>query len=214
MNALYQAFKGKKEKKCKICGKNKIYSLGMCRKHYEQFRKYGKTLDKNKRTIYDKNDYIIENNICTMFLYDKFGNLTEKTIFDKKDLQKVKKHKWRYEKKIGNQHGYVTADINDKTAKIHQIILGKIDGLEIDHINHNKLDNRRCNLRFVTRSQNNMNRSGVKGYYFDKNKNKWFSRVIINRKQIYLGYFKTENEAKIARKEAEKKYYKQYAPTI
>lgn len=200
-----------KKRFCKVCKKNEIYSFGMCRKHYEQFRRYGKILDKNKRTIYEKNDYIIEKDICIMFLYDRFGNLTEKTIFDKKDLKKVKKHKWRYDKKIGNQHGYVTADINDKTAKIHQIILGKRKNFEIDHINHDKLDNRRCNLRFVTRSQNNMNRSGVKGYYFDKNKKKWFSKIVINRKQIRLGYFKTEEEAKVSRINGEKKYYKEYA---
>ena len=76
-------------------------------------------------------------------------------------------------------------------------------GMDVDHINHNRLDNRKCNLRVCTHQQNMQNRakgggmSKYKGVVFDKRPlNKpWISQITTNHKHHKLGYFKTELEA-------------------
>ena len=88
-----------------------------------------------------------------------------------------------------------------RTHKImmHTFILGKPPkGMEIDHINRDKLDNRRENLRFVTKSQNSHNRKIGKGIWWEKDRQKWRAEIINQGKKIYLGIFKTEQEAKNA----------------
>ena len=69
---------------------------------------------------------------------------------------------------------------------------------EIDHVNRDPFDNRWVNLREATRSQNNANKpstSPFKGVSFDKRKNAWRARVKVNRKERWLGYFETAEEA-------------------
>ena len=80
---------------------------------------------------------------------------------------------------------------------LHRIIMGDPPGQFIDHINRDKLDNRRENLRTATKSQNNSNTgvrsdntSGFKGVNWDKRRNKWVARVQVNGKPIHLGYYK------------------------
>jgi len=75
--------------------------------------------------------------------------------------------------------------------------------LDIDHINHDKLDNQRSNLRSVTRSQNKMNtpitkanKSGVKGVWWDKIRSKWHVIIRINGKSKFLGRTESLEEAK------------------
>lgn len=106
-----------------------------------------------------------------------------------------------------------------KTLHLHRIILArKIDREllpeeEVDHINHDGLDNRRENLRVATRSQNKVNRriqknntSGFKGVYWDTQKNKWKSILKVSGKPKHLGFFLTKEEARdaffVAQKEA------------
>ncbi len=79
----------------------------------------------------------------------------------------------------------------------------------IDHINKDKTDNRICNLRLATYSENAQNTNRVKkGFY--KNKNKYIARIKHNNKSIYLGSFFTELEAKQAYLEAKRKYHSHY----
>jgi hypothetical protein len=80
--------------------------------------------------------------------------------------------------------------------------MGKVKGKEIDHINRNKLDNRRSNLRHVTRSQNIINAplrtnntSGHKNIYWNKRKNGWAININRNYKKYSKGYFKDIKEA-------------------
>lgn len=87
------------------------------------------------------------------------------------------------------------------------------EGLEVDHINHVRNDNRLCNLRFVTRSENlknqsisSKNTSGVTGVYFSKAKKKYIAQIKVNREVIYLGIFDTLEGAAEARRQADRKY--------
>ena len=69
----------------------------------------------------------------------------------------------------------------------------------IDHINHNKLDNTKENLRCCTKQQNEMNkvkRSNTSSKFKGVTKiNKWMASITFNNKTINLGYFNTEKEA-------------------
>jgi len=103
-----------------------------------------------------------------------------------------------------------------KLLRLHRYVLGlkTLAGGEVDHINGDRADNRKANLRIVTRSQNLMNKNGVKGYYFDNHYKKWKAEIIVNGKKIGLGSFDTEEEAKAARLEGERKYFGEYSKKV
>lgn len=97
-----------------------------------------------------------------------------------------------------NNSGYVTGVIKvGKSSSLHSAIL-ETDS-EIDHINGNKLDNRRCNLRVCTRSQNNMNKSKskykYKGVFPNKKGNRWRTQITLHRKTYCLGTFDNQEDA-------------------
>lgn len=77
----------------------------------------------------------------------------------------------------------------------------------IDHIDGDRSNNKINNLREVTNQQNTFNNHIAKGYYFIKKLNKYSSKISINGKQIYLGIFNTEQEAKQAYLEGKEKYH-------
>lgn len=87
------------------------------------------------------------------------------------------------------------------------------ENAEIDHINHVRDDNRLVNQRFVTRRENmrnqslsSKNTSGVTGVHFSKARKKYVAQIKVNQKIIYLGMFKTLEEAAAARAEANLKF--------
>lgn len=91
----------------------------------------------------------------------------------------------------------------------------------IDHISHDKMDNRRANLRKCTNAQNirngslsKNNTSGVTGVYFDNNRGKWHAQIRVDRKAIFLGRFDSFDEAVAARREAEKVYFGEFASNL
>ena len=91
--------------------------------------------------------------------------------------------------------------------------MGKKDNLVVDHINRDKLDNRKVNLRFVTQRQNccntktnKNNTSGHTGIHWNKEINKWVARITYFCKPIHLGSFLKLKDAINSRKEAEAKY--------
>lgn len=98
---------------------------------------------------------------------------------------------------------------NTKEWYLHRIILTRMIGRPLkkgemcDHINMDQLDNRRSNLRLADYSLNSANRglsknntSGYKGLYFQSNR--WLARIKYKQKTIYIGSFKTKEEAAIA----------------
>jgi hypothetical protein len=112
-------------------------------------------------------------------------------------------------------HGYISIglELNEKTYRIqgHQFAwywINKECVDEIDHINGIKTDNRICNLRSVTHQQNQWNRNTAKGYYFDKNANKYRAEIRLNNKNIYLGLYHSEEEARNAYLQAKEIYHK------
>lgn len=112
--------------------------------------------------------------------------------------------------------GYVTRHTpmkNGIRSKImmHRQIFDIIDNdVFVDHINHIKHDNQKINLRMCTTIENRRNNKS-KGYSFDKKLNMWQAYISIDKKQIRIGYFATEDEAKEHRKLAEIKHYGEFA---
>jgi hypothetical protein len=112
--------------------------------------------------------------------------------------------------------GYLGVSIDRRPLLAHRVIWamyhGKWPMSYLDHINRVRNDNRIENLREVTYSQNcqNTKRSirntqGVKGVY--SNSGGYEARIYINKKLIYLGFYKTKDEAIAARKAAHKIYH-------
>lgn len=193
------------EHKCEICGRmyrKKLKADGkiVCMKHYTQFRKFGYFKDNSSRTPRDKNEIIVKGKIAYICLYDKQYNIIAKAIIDADDVEKVKNIKWRL-----NNNGYVIN--NSKSSMfLHRRILSVND--IVDHINGNRLDNRKSNLRVVTKSQNQMN-VNYRGVY--QNKDKWIAKIKLNQKQIHIGTFIYEEEALYARWYAERILFKEFA---
>ena len=97
---------------------------------------------------------------------------------------------------------------------MHRLIMDCFDKRVIDHKNHIVFDNQKTNLRICTPAENSLNKKNIKGYGFELSTNRWKAWIQIKNKQITLGRFDREEDAKKARQEAEKKYFGvfRYAP--
>ena len=125
-------------------------------------------------------------------------------FIDKDDYEKIKDFNWR----IGRK-GYVSGWVKDREIFLHRFILNEPKGYDVDHFNHNILDNRKSNFKIVTHQQNLFN-TRSKGIYWDKSRKKWVAQIHYNYKRIYLGGYNTEEEAKEARRQAEIKYFGEF----
>jgi hypothetical protein len=104
-----------------------------------------------------------------------------------------------------------------KFVYMHRLIIDAPSALDVDHINHNSIDNRRCNLRLATRSQNNMNGlkrnngrvSRFKGACRDRGK--WRAYIGLNGRIKWLGFYGTEEEAALAYNRAAIEYFGEFA---
>lgn len=130
-------------------------------------------------------------------------------LVDDGDFEILNQCKWQF-----GGHRYAVRTINhSQKLYMHRFLLNAPKGIEVDHINGNELDNRRCNLRTVTRRQNQLNAkshlnslSGLKGVYLRKKDNKWV--VYIQTK--FIGSFSAKIEAARAYDEAATKYYGEF----
>ena len=142
--------------------------------------------------------------------YAVFYTQNNKAFYvDIEDIELVKQYTWCINK------GYVA---NRDGVLLHRLIMNAPSDKDVDHINHNQLDNRKCNLRLVFDYENMWNQkvaknntSGVTGVYFDKNSNKWLALICVNGMNKYLGRYSNFEEAKKARKQAEEEYYGEYS---
>lgn len=134
----------------------------------------------------------------------------KKVLLDKLDFERLKDIDWHLGAK-----GYVMSNKNDY---LHRVIMATPKGMDTDHINGNKLDNRRQNLRVCTRSQNNLNKgkfgnktSKFKGVGWDKNRNLWMAFTTYKNKFKSFGRFKTQKEAAIKYNQEIINYYGEFA---
>lgn len=143
----------------------------------------------------------------------KYGLL--KVLLDDEDYDRISQDfnnlKWSITK---NRKGlYAQKRVNNKNIYLHRYIMNNPSGV-VDHINHNTLDNRKSNLR-ITSNANNLrngtlrsnNTTSITGVSYDSARKKYIATIKVNYKTIYLGRFKTLEEAKQVRKNAEIKYW-------
>lgn len=120
-------------------------------------------------------------------------------IVDNEDFDKVVKYSWS----LTSGKNYAE---NRKFKQLHKFILKPTNGLVVDHINGDGLDNRRSNLRVCTQAENcrnqrvqNRNKSSVyKGVSWNKKYGKWEAYVHFKGIKYICGYFNTEEDASIA----------------
>lgn len=144
----------------------------------------------------------------------------ETFYFDLDDYDKIKEYCWHLNGRADCTTGtkYVSSfDKNGKVLFMHRLVMGVHNCkscIQIDHFNHNKQDNRKSNLRYVTNSENQLNvhrpyknnTSGHIGVNYDKSRHMWYARIQIDGKDKYLGSSKYKEDAIRMRKEAEKLY--------
>lgn len=113
-----------------------------------------------------------------------------------------------------NNNGYARGTINGKLILFHNYIIDTKPFEEVDHIDGNRLNNTRSNLRVVNRLDNMKNKgkyinntSGFTGVHYHKKLNKWEVRIQSNKTNIYLGIYNNFNDAVEVRKDAEIKYF-------
>lgn len=153
-----------------------------------------------------QNKFIIKGEVTEC--YDTQGNMF---LIDTHQLDLVKQSYWSMQTK----QKYIVRPMDKKL--LHRILTNCPKDKVVDHINHLKYDNRLCNLRVCSYTENQCNRlpkhnnkyNGVKGIYLHPN-GRYRATIIINKKTIHLGYFNTLEEAKEKRIEAEKKYFGEF----
>lgn len=144
----------------------------------------------------------------------------EKFYFDLEDFDKVQQYAWRL-----HHSGYVVTSLppdengHRKILTLHHFVFGKHSS-KIDHINRNKQDNRKDNLRLVTNSLNSFNidkqrnnTSGKTGVSYVKENDCYVAYIGFQNRHIYLGSFKDYNDAVNVRKQAELKYFGELSDT-
>jgi hypothetical protein len=144
-------------------------------------------------------------------------------FIDDADWELVRQHNW-YAHKQGNtyyaQTNIVRADGSSTNVAMHRLIMGNsCIGSDVDHINHNGLDNRKStNLRICTQTENNMNwrkrancTSDYKGTSWHKANAKWQALITIAGKKRYLGSFDNELDAAMAYNKAALEHFGQFA---
>ena len=122
-------------------------------------------------------------------------------IVDDEDFEELSKRGWHYNGRYAT--GVSSRKLGKrKTIYMHVKIIGKVAGLEVDHINGNPLDNRRGNLRLVTKEQNARNTiprektsSKYKGVYWFNSQRKWRARICCEGKEHSLGMYESERDA-------------------
>lgn len=130
--------------------------------------------------------------------------------------------KW-FTRKVGC-YMYAYRNSDGEAYAMHRVIMEDIldrpleKGELVTHVDGNRLNNRRSNLRVVTYAQNGYNKrlssrntSGYKGVYWHRSANKWAARISKNYKQKHLGLFNTPEEAHRAYCEAAEKYHGEFA---
>lgn len=138
-------------------------------------------------------------------------------LVDDEDYEQLMKYKWHACNYINTF--YAKRNVYPKSPVfMHRVIMNAQPGEQVDHINNNGLDNRKCNLRITTQSQNLMNArkrpnctSSYKGVYWCKEINQWIAKIKTKEERLNLGRFDNEIDAARAYDEAAKKLFGEYA---
>lgn len=141
-------------------------------------------------------------------------------LVDDADYAELSKYKWCAWRIGGNWYSKRGIGTRKSFTQVymHRVIMGALPGQQVDHINGDGLDNRRCNLRIATMAQNQANRrkspgtsSAYKGVTLDTKKGGWIAYIKVRQKRIHLGHFADEVDAARAYDAAALKYFGEFA---
>lgn len=215
-------------KSCDICGCDETethcmiasdkWCMTLCGKHYQQLKRHGKIIDDTRqiRNRNESNEIRLYDDCAKIVLYNSKGIEVAETMIDLNDVEKCRNYKWFID------CGYVKMRVNKKNYYLHSFLMNNKfneTNFTIDHINRDKLNNRKNNLRLATMQQNAVNKSittrntsGCTGVYWYEKYNRWTSQIRFNNGRFHLGYFDNKEDAIKARREAELKYFGEFAP--
>ena len=144
---------------------------------------------------------------------NRYGKLIE-FRYSSEDQYLVDSYKWSHSAKLYIR-GYI-ADLGC-CKMFHALVMNPPDGMFVDHIDGDRRNNTRSNLRLATRQENNRNKathinntSGTPGVAWHKQREKWRAFIMVDYKQIHLGLFLDLEEAILIRKAAEYVYFGEY----
>lgn len=166
-----------------------------------------------------KNNYEIRGDITAIFFNSRKYGILE-TLINTSKLEKVKNaSRWYVSWDKRCQSYYVLGKVplvngNMKMFPLHRWIIDAPKGTQVDHLNHNGLDNTDENIRVLSYSGNSQNKnsanknskSGIRGVSWAKNTQKWRVSIKLDYKFMHIGYFSNLEEAEKAAIEARAKH--------
>ena len=134
-------------------------------------------------------------------LRDRTGGVVAHALVDDDDYERLNLGRWRW---CRNSKGYVmrTTHVGGRAMnfRLHRVVMDAPDGIEVDHRNGNKLDNRRSNLRLATSALNSQNQllshantSGYRGV--TRERGRWKAKSVLDGRTHHIGYYATAEEA-------------------
>lgn len=165
---------------CSICG-GKYYAKGLCSVHYQRQKK-GRDMSlgiRPKGNVYkNKGEY------TEVTFFDRYRQQKGKFIISNEDVNKVAQYRWS---EVNT--GYIAAYFNKKMILLHRFLTDCPEGLVVDHVNHDRKDNRRENLKICTQKENCQNlplniKSNTGIRYITKTQNRYYK---VNVKGKYVG---------------------------
>ena len=163
---------------------------------------------------YKTNKIILKKDHAELIIYSADKKKKFVSLIDLEDVPIVEKHSWCI-----RSGGYVGRVENKELILLHRLLVHCPKEKIVDHVNKNKIDNRKVNLRICNYRENlrnsivkSNNSSSVTGVGIETKSKKWRARICVNYKPISLGFYNDKNDAIKARLKAEKMYFKEFAP--
>jgi len=137
----------------------------------------------------------------------KFIQLTKNkhTLVDDEDFERLSQFKWFFA--CGYAGRWFRTRGKTLRVHMHRFIINAPDNMQVDHVNGDRLDNRKCNLRLCSHADNMRNKpkkknntSGYKGVYWHKKDENWHARIGYGKasRSLYLGSYSTAEQAAAA----------------
>jgi len=141
-----------------------------------------------------------------------------RVMVDDEDFDLLNQYNWSVNQQNTVFSWLGTMKDKKKPVLLHRLIMNAPNDMEIDHIDRNRLNNQKSNLRLANSSQNKCNRgprkdnkSGYKGVSWHKTNQKWTARIMVDSKYKHLGLFKDIKDAVIAYNKASETYHGVFA---